>query len=185
MPVRTYARPFSRTVPGFGLIELIVAISIVAILTAAAIPSFRELGRRMTVTEHTNDMVAALNMARAEAVKRGVIVAVVGTGSNWTAGGWSVRADSDRNGAITTADDLLATYPPVLHDYAVKTKVTAGNDAQIVFGALGSLATPATAVDVNVCRPDHLAAQSAWIHIVPSGEITSRRNTTTSPAPGC
>ena len=58
---------------GFGVIELMVAVAIVAILTATALPSFREMGRRMTVTSTTNDLVGALAMARAEAANDATI----------------------------------------------------------------------------------------------------------------
>jgi type IV fimbrial biogenesis protein FimT len=170
---------------GFGLIELVVAIAIVAILTAMALPSFREIGMRMTNSEHANDLVGALTMAKAEAAKRGVIGGVVGNGSDWTAGGWKVLIDSNSDSTLTGADTVIASFPAVTQQYTVKTKVTGGNDAQIVFGPQGTLALPATAADINVCRPDHQATESVWIHVVPSGEITSRRNTSSSPAPGC
>jgi type IV fimbrial biogenesis protein FimT len=170
---------------GFGLIELIIGISIVAILTALALPSFREVGMRMTTSEHTNDLVGALTMAKSEAVKRGVIAGVVGAGNDWTAGGWQVIVDSNSDSALTGADTVIARFPAVTNQYAVKTRVAGGNDAQIVFGPQGTLSVPATQADINVCRSDHQAAESAWIHVVPSGEITSRRNTSSSPAPGC
>lgn len=170
---------------GFGLIELVVAIAIVAVLTAAALPSFRELSRRMTISENTNNLVGALNTSRAEAVKRGSMVAVVGTGNDWSAGGWQVQADSDHDDTITSSDDVLSTYAALTNSYTVKTLVTGGTDAQIVFNSQGSLSGPATQADINVCRPDHEAEQSTWIHIAASGEISSRRNTSSSPAPGC
>lgn len=170
---------------GFGLIELFIALAVAAILATVAVPSFREISRRMTVGTHTNDLVGALTLAKAEATKRGVRAGVIGGGSSWTASGWTVRVDSNNDNTLTGADDLLRTYPQVDADYTVTSKVTGGNDAQIVFNASGNLTTPATAADLNICRPDHQAAQSAWIHVAASGEITSRRNTAGSPAPGC
>jgi len=174
-----------RAARGFGLIELFITIAIAAILVSAAVPGFQELTRRMTVSTNTNDMVGALTLAKAEATKRGVIAGVMGSGANWTLGGYAVRVDSNNDNTLTVADELLRTYPAIENQYTVKTKVTGGNDAQIAFTASGSLMLPATAADINVCRPDHQAAQSAWIHVAPSGEITSRRNTASSPAPGC
>ena len=169
---------------GFGLIELFIAVAVAAILVAAAVPSFAELGRRMTVSTDTNDLVGALTLAKSEATKRGVIAGVMGPSNNWS-GGWAVRVDSNNDNTLTAADELLRSYPAVQNQYAVKTLVTGGNDAQVVFGPTGSLVTPATRADINVCRPDHEAAQSAWINVRPSGEISSRRNTASSPAPAC
>jgi prepilin-type N-terminal cleavage/methylation domain-containing protein len=170
---------------GFGLIELLVAMAIVAILTATALPSFREMSRRMNVSEYTNNVVAALNTAKASATKLGAIVGLVGSGNNWSAGGFVVRADSNYDNTLTTADTLIAQYPALASGYTLKTKVSGGSDAQIIFGLQGSLATPITAVDVNVCRPDANPAQSSWVHVAPSGIITTHKNTAGSPAPGC
>ena len=61
---------------GFSLLELFIAVAVLAILTAAAMPSVIELGRRMTITEHTNDLVGALTAAKSEAAKRGSVAGV-------------------------------------------------------------------------------------------------------------
>ena len=140
---------------------------------------------RTNTSQHTNDIVGALNTARAEAVKRGARVAVVGGGSDWSSGGWQVIADANHDGTIDGSDTVLTQYDGLTHDYKVKTKVTGGNDAQVVFGQQGSLVTPATQADINVCRPDRDNAHSRWIHVAPSGEITSRSDTSSSPAPEC
>lgn len=170
---------------GFGLIELVITIAIAAILVAAAVPSFREIGERMTVSENANKIVAALNTAKAEAAKRGAMVGLVGAGNDWSAGGWIVYADSNHDNTLTGADTQIAIYPALDPHYAVKTKVTGGADSQVIFGPQGSLSAPATQADVNVCRPDNQPAESTWVHIAASGEITSHKNTTGSPAPGC
>lgn len=174
---------------GFSLLELFIAVAVLAILTAAAMPSVIELGRRMTITEHTNDLVGALTAAKSEAAKRGSVagVGLVGGSNNWSSG-WQVYVDSDNDGQLTGTDTILGSYAALDDNYTVKTKVTNGaSDALVLFSAQGSLATPATQVDINVCRPDGQTAQSAWIHVSASGEIISQRNTSSSNdlAPGC
>lgn len=185
-----------HTCRGFGLIELVVALAIVVILAAAALPSFRELGQRMAVTSTANDLVGALNTARAEAAKRGTWVAVIGAGGDWS-GGWRVEADAAAapNPPNQTfgdpSDVVLQQYAVVSDGYAVKSKVTNGNggDARVVFGASGNLtdgvAGAVITADINICRQDHQAAQSRWIRVLASGEIVSQRDTSLSPAPGC
>ncbi len=171
---------------GFGLIELVVTIAIAAILLALALPSFREVGMRMNVTENNNNLVGALTTAKSEAVKLGTIAGVVSLsgGSNWSSG-WQVLIDSNNDAALTSADTVIATYPALTNQYTVNTKVTGGADAQVVFSALGNLSAPATQVDINVCRPDHNATKSSWIQVKGSGEIRSQRDASSSPAPGC
>ena len=181
---------------GFGLIELLVAVAIVAILTATALPSFREMSRRMTVTGTTNDLVGALATARAEAAKRGAWVAVIGPGPDWSTG-WHVEADAAVPPATPNrtfgdpSDVTIAQYAAVGTGYSVKAQVTNGNggNARIVFGPAGNLvdgtAGSVITADINVCRPDSNAGQSRWIHVQSSGEIVSQRDTSGSPAPAC
>jgi len=181
---------------GFALIELIVAVAIVALLTATALPSFREMSRRMTVTNTSNDLVGALAIARAEAAKRGAWVAVIGPGSDWS-GGWHVEADAATPPAAPnhtfgdSTDVVVSRYAAVATGYIVNTLVTNANGAntRIVFGPAGNLVDSVggaiISADINICRPDHNASQSRWIHVQSSGEVVSQRDTSSSPAPGC
>jgi type IV fimbrial biogenesis protein FimT len=181
---------------GFGLIELIVAIAIVAILAATALPSFREMGRRMNVTSTTNDLVGALAIARAEAAKRGAWVAVIGPGADWSTG-WHVEADAATAPAAPNhqfgdaTDVVISQYAAVPAGYAVRTAVTNGNggNTRIVFGPAGNLvdgtAGSVITADINICRPDNNSGQSRWIHVQSSGEVVSQRDTSASPAPAC
>lgn len=61
----------SHEASGFTLIELIVTVAIVGILTVAAVPSFIDLMRNNRSAAQANEFLAALNLARSEAAKRG------------------------------------------------------------------------------------------------------------------
>jgi type IV fimbrial biogenesis protein FimT len=61
---------------GFTVIELMVTISIAAIMMAIAVPSFQSFLLNSRLTGHTNDLVLALAYAKSEAVKRGANVTV-------------------------------------------------------------------------------------------------------------
>lgn len=49
---------------GFTLLELMVTITVVAILTAIAFPNFRDLLKRNAVGGHTSELIGDLNFAR-------------------------------------------------------------------------------------------------------------------------
>ena len=104
----------SKQASGFTLLELIVAISIAGILMAMAIPSFSDMMRNSRLTTYTNEFVAALNLARSEAVKRGATVHVRkigGTGTYWSDSGWMVFVDKNANDTFEAGtDELLKTY---------------------------------------------------------------------------
>lgn len=75
-------RPRGHHHRGFTLVELMITIAVAAILLAIAIPGFRDLILRNELTTATNDWVAAVNLARSEAVRRGVPVVVCGQRGN-------------------------------------------------------------------------------------------------------
>lgn len=54
---------------GFTLVELMVAIAILALLTTIAVPSFNQMIASNRLTTQTNGLIAAMNIARSEAIK--------------------------------------------------------------------------------------------------------------------
>lgn len=63
-----------KTSAGFTLTELLITLAVVVILTIVAVPSFKTLIYSSRLTSTSNDMVAALNLARLEAVKSNATV---------------------------------------------------------------------------------------------------------------
>lgn len=198
----------------FTLVELIITIAIAAILTAIALPSFREFMVRMTVSANTNELVGALNVARSEAVKRGRPVALIANNGDWNAG-WKVVAGK-ANGTAGVADGTVAdpTSPgdttadcsgyldldgatplcaqfhgalPTGYTVAGKATGTGALDTEVVYAPTGNLIGKATGFDFSVCRPAANAdpLQSRWINVAAFGGVTSHRDVTNSPAGAC
>lgn len=80
---------------GFTLIELVVTMTVGAILLSAAVPAFQDLMRNNRLTAQANSMVAAIQLARSEALKRRVKIYVSATDEADWAKGWEVWADLD------------------------------------------------------------------------------------------
>lgn len=97
-------------VRGFTLIELMVTISIAVVLMAVVVPSLTTFQRNAQLTSFTNTLVASLNAARGEAMKRGRYAMVVPKdGASWDSG-WYVFVDMDRSqDYLDTADLTLLT----------------------------------------------------------------------------
>lgn len=75
---------------GFTLIELIVVMAIMVVLALVAVPSFVTFQRNSQLTSVANALLASINTARGEAMKRNQTAFVVpNTGTNWGSG-WKV-----------------------------------------------------------------------------------------------
>lgn len=77
---------------GLTLIELMVTISILAILMALAVPSFQSMIASSNLTTTTNDLVATFAQARSDAIRRGKRVTVCMSADSLectTTGAWS------------------------------------------------------------------------------------------------
>lgn len=117
------AQPRAAAAGGFTLIELLVTIAVAAILLAFAVPSLAELIRNNRLAAGTNELVTALQMARAEAVRRGRPVtlcsssdgsACVSSTTGWAGRQWLVFQDGASNGNPVTSGagfELIRVFP--------------------------------------------------------------------------
>ena len=95
-----------QLVSGVTLIELIVTVSIMAILLTLGLPSMRSFIVSNRLTSQANTLVSALNLARSESIKRNIQVAIIAnTSCNWS-NGWSVFADTNSDGFYTDDEEL-------------------------------------------------------------------------------
>ncbi len=98
---------------GFTLLELMVTVAVLAILAAIALPNFQGVLRANRVATASNDLLAALSLARSEAIKNthgaGVCASTAGTacdGATW-AEGWLVWADTNGNQLFDGSETVL------------------------------------------------------------------------------
>ncbi len=64
---------------GFTLIELMFTVAVLAVLLGIGVPNFRDFVRNGRMTSAANDLLADVNLARSEAVKRRVPVTLCKT----------------------------------------------------------------------------------------------------------
>ena len=103
---------------GFTAIELMVTVSIVALLMALAAPSFTPLIESWRVRQATEQLQSTLNYARSEAIKHGGRVAIQkipnntngctsATGNRDWDCGWIVCQDTNGNGTCNATEPVL------------------------------------------------------------------------------
>jgi type IV fimbrial biogenesis protein FimT len=85
---------------GFTLIELTVTLALAALLTVLAAPSFSRLIADNRSTTQTEEFMGALQLARSEAIRRGVAITLRASSdsSDFTAG-WTTFTDANADGA--------------------------------------------------------------------------------------
>jgi type IV fimbrial biogenesis protein FimT len=119
---------------GMTLIELLVTLAIAAILLTIGIPSFQEAAATNRVAGLTNELTAAFNLARSEAITRGQTVTVcrsadtdtpidndadptegpicaTDAGTGWN-DGWLVFVDLDTDGTVDANEIRLKVGQP-------------------------------------------------------------------------
>jgi type IV fimbrial biogenesis protein FimT len=158
---------------GFTIIELMITVLIAAILFALALPNFTQFLRRMQVSQDKNDLIADINFAKAEAIKRGYAVGIytAGGSTDWS-NGWTVWADSNGDQTLTAADTQLRQHDALPNGYKLLSSQPAGSTLPLMFNAQGAVQLPlAATVYFVACNPNHVAADARTVQIAPSGAI--------------
>ena len=127
-----------RHITGFTLLELMVTVSIAAILLALALPSFQSSMRSNRVATATNELLASLALARSEAVRNtrgaGVCASADGAscGIDWNSG-WLVWTDANGTGAVDAGE------PVVRYSQGKASTLIAGTATTLAFNPRGRL----------------------------------------------
>lgn len=174
-------RPLS-TATGFSLIEAMITVAVAAILLAVAAPSFSDFIHTSRLAAQSNDIIAALNLARSEALRlgRGVVfcrsrapfaTCIDGAGA-WE--GWLVFVDADGNLQRDAGEAVLRSGP--IDPSAVSVSASnalAGVGNRVPFRPDGfarapGATTPLTAA-LGICKADSGLADNARTVFIAAG----------------
>ncbi len=163
-----------KAVDGFTLVELIVTVSIVAILGGIVAPSFVSFVQDNRITGQINTLIGTIHYARGEAASRRSIVTLCASSnssscsnSNSWESGWIIFSDSNNNGnAIIDGTDELILVQEALEGGNTLRESGFGftGAGKIHFNANGFLyASDPSAGTMTLCNDDGATAAKAII----------------------
>jgi type IV fimbrial biogenesis protein FimT len=111
---------------GFSLVELVTVLAVAAVVLAVAAPDLREAVRTQQLKAGINDLFAAINLTRAQALARNERVRLAprdAQGADWTSG-WTVYVDRDGDRQPGAGDDIIAVHGPLARGMAARFSFT-------------------------------------------------------------
>lgn len=177
--------PFSA---GVTLTELLVAISIAAVLLALAVPAFDSITTSSRLTSASNDLLASLYLARSEAIKRNgrAVVCKSAQGASCaTTGywdqGWIVFADADNDAQRDSGETLLLSMAALDASLSMRGNSNVAN--YVSYGPLGASQLTSGAFQagtITVCRVSAVGGEAREIIISATGRPRITSSTVTS-----
>lgn len=122
---------------GFSLVELMVTVSVIVILAGVAMPAFFTMIAKNRADSDVGDFYRALNVARLEAINRGVNVRLATTPSSST--GWTLAL----NVQVSTGGAIVRVMPPMSTNATITPSAAV---SYIEFTNIGTLSYPTTAL---------------------------------------
>jgi type IV fimbrial biogenesis protein FimT len=124
---------------GFSLTELMIVLVIAAILLASGLPNFRNMLLRQRLRSTANDMFAAIDYTRTQAIARGVRVMMTPAdtrGADWRAG-WVVFIDGNGNRRPDRGEEILAEQGPVPAGLTVSSTLSGAAPVYVAYNGAG------------------------------------------------
>jgi type IV fimbrial biogenesis protein FimT len=113
---------------GVSLVELLVVLALAAILAGVAMPAFHDVLRRQRLRTATNDLLAAIDLTRSQAIARGgkVLMAPLEPGGADWQPGWTVFVDQNGNRRPDAGELLIYRHGPIADGIIVSSKFSSG-----------------------------------------------------------
>ena len=166
---------------GFTLVELMMTLAIASILLIVGVPSFSKIIRNSRTATATNDLVTALHLARSEAVKRGVQITMIKTGSEWEEG-WKLITDVDGDGVLDVGDgdEVIGVFEGLSSGFTLRT----GSHFNNWMGYLSdgqSRGNGGSNDTFRLCADDQVIANGRSVIINNIGRIRTERGVSSCP----
>lgn len=139
-----------RKLSGFSLVELMVVISILAILAGIGVPSFNEMIASQKVKAAASALYDSLLLARSEAIKRNGTV-TISINSSDLANGWRVLLADGTNSVRTQEAFSGLSFSPSSPSlgYSSLGRAASGSQATVTISGTGTTKTWSVRADAS------------------------------------
>ena len=177
---------------GFTIIELIIALVIVAVLLSMGVPSFSNTIEQNKLSTQINDLVSSLQYARSESVKTGKRITIcksnTGTGCVAAAAGyesgWIIfEDDSPADGDLDVGEQLLKVHEAMDSNLTLR-----GNNRFVNFisylpsGGIANADPNADQDHFVLCKGNN-TAKSRAVYIITSGRVRAAKDSNSDKIP--
>lgn len=191
---RMTLRDSIRSAAGFTAFELLMVMTIVAILAAVGLPSFKYVTASNRISSEINSLLADMRYARVEAIKEGLPVTICASadqatcigstsGGSW-ASGWIVFSDPSGNQTVPAGAVPLHAQPSLSLSYNNSTDTladTVNNTYAVTFNRQGFGSSIPTTVNNVTLELHSTPTNNSWtrcLAITPVGQLTIQRYST-------
>jgi type IV fimbrial biogenesis protein FimT len=185
------SRPRIAVESGFTTFELLIVLTIVAILAAIAIPSFKYFTAANRISSEINALLADMRYTRTEAVKEGLPVTLCASADKLTCShssaswqsGWIIFSDPNNNQTVPTGVAPLRVQPSLSVGFNNSTDVFVVDNSvyAVTFNRQGFGASIPVTTNIVTMALRSSPEKTNWtrcLAITPVGLLTIQQNLT-------
>jgi len=157
---------------GITLIELMVAVVVIAIILALASPDYNTVKLKNEAINVTGELSTALQLARTMAVTRGLPSGFCASSDQATCSGswsdgWIIFVDENRNNTMDGVEAPVQVYKTGTENFI---NITSTHPAILFFRPSGGAIIPAS-IDYQICVDSGATYRNREIYVSPVGSI--------------
>jgi type IV fimbrial biogenesis protein FimT len=164
---------------GFTVTELVMVMTIIGILAAIGVPSFKYVTASNRISSEINALLGDMQFARSQAIKQGLTVTVCSSsdGATCNAGnvwntGWIVFLDSNGDQQVNNGEQVIRVQPA----FNSNDTLTSLGYAAATYNRLGYAPTP-NGLTNNIALHDvnNLSVYTRCLAIAASGSVSTEK----------
>lgn len=179
MEIVLKVHPGKRYSAGITMLELVMVISIAAILMVIGVPSFRYMSTANRISSEVNGLIGDMQFARAEAIKEGQNVVACASSDGATCNntntwqnGWVVCSDINNSGNCDAGDPIFRVQKAFT---STDTFTASGNTTSIPFNREGFAVGLPGIVTIKLHNATNVASYTRCLAISAVGTLVVQK----------